>query len=145
RVAGGLAEHMQVRIRELSAPVLAPVELKLKKPKGFRPLAVEELLALVSQLERVPAEKKAELGHWLLEQTWSDRDPRLWACLGRLGARVPAYASAHYALKGSVVERWVEQLLRERWSEVHTAAACALSLARLTGDLVRDLSPRLRG
>jgi hypothetical protein len=144
RVAGGLEEQMQARIRELSDPLLAPVELKLKKPKGFRPLALDELWALASQLERVPAAKKAELGHWLLERTWSDRDPRLWAYLGRLGARVPAYSSAHYALKGSVVERWVEQLLRERWSEVNTAAACALSLARVTGDQVRDLSQPLR-
>ena len=125
RVAGGLEEQMQARIRELTDPTLAPAELKLKKPKSFRPLALDELWALVSQLERVPAERKAELGHWLLERTWSDRDPRLWAYLGRLGARVPAYCSAHYALKGSIVARWVEQLLRERWSEVPTAAACA--------------------
>jgi molecular chaperone DnaK (HSP70) len=145
RIAGGLEEQMQARIRELSDPWLAPAELKLKKPKGFRPLALDELWALVSQLERVPAERKAELGHWLLERTWSDRDPRLWAYLGRLGARVPAYSSAHYALPGSLVERWVEQLLRERWSEVATAAACALSLSRGTGDRMRDLSPRIRG
>ena len=145
RLAGGLAEEMQARIRELCDPWLAPAERKLKKPKGFRPLALDELWALVSQLERVPAEKKAELGHWLLERTWSDRDPRLWVYLGRLGARVPAYSSAHHALKGSVVERWVEQLLRERWSEVNSAAACALSLARVTGDQVRDLGARIRG
>ena len=72
------------------------------------------------------------------------RSPRLWTHLGRLGARVPAYSSAHYALRGNVVERWVEQLLRERWSEVGTAAACGLSLARVTGDQMRDLGPKLR-
>jgi molecular chaperone DnaK (HSP70) len=144
RIAGGLDEAMQQRVRELADPVLAPAELKLKKPKGFRPLALDELLALASQLERVDPEAKNQLGRWLLERTWHDRDPRLWAYLGRLGARVPAYASAHYVLKGSSVERWVEQLLRERWSEVSTAAACGLSLARLTGDQVRDLAPRWR-
>jgi hypothetical protein len=57
---------------------------------------------------------------------------------------MPAYASAHHALRGSVVERWVEQLLRERWSDVNTAAASALSLARLTGDQVRDLPVKVR-
>jgi len=144
RVAGGLEAEKQGHIRELIDPVLAPPELKLKRPKGFRPLALDELLALASQLERVEAAAKAELGHWLLERTWGDRDPRLWTHLGRLGARVPAYSSAHYALRGSVVERWVEQLLRERWSEVGTAAACGLSLARVTGDQVRDLGPKLR-
>jgi hypothetical protein len=39
----------------------------------------------------------------------------------------------------------VEQLLRERWSEVNTAAVSAVSLARVTGDRVRDLSAKLRG
>src|SRR4029078_9806276 len=140
RLAGGLEAEMQGHIRELVDPVLAPPDLKLKKAKGFRPLALDELLAVASQLERVEAAPKAALGHWLLERTWSDRDPRLWSYLGRLGARVPAYSSATFALKGSVVERWVEQLLRERWSEVATAAACGLSLARVTGDQMRDLS-----
>jgi hypothetical protein len=135
---------MQTHIRELLDPVLAPEELKLKKPKSFRPQALGELLELATHLERVAPPRRAELGRWIVEQTWSDRDPRLWVHLGRVGARVPTYASAHYAVKGVVVERWIEQLLRERWSEVATAAACAVSLARLTGDPVRDVSPKLR-
>jgi hypothetical protein len=145
RVAGGLDEAMQSRIRELLDTVLAPAELKLKKPKGFRPRAESELLELASHLERSEASQRAELGRWLVERTWSDRDPRLWTHIGRIGARVPTYASAHYALKGVVVERWIEQLLRERWSEVGTAAASAVSLGRVTGDLVRDVNPKLRG
>jgi hypothetical protein len=144
RIAGGLDAPMQRRIRDLALPALAPAELKLKKPKTFRPLALDELWALTTHLERVEAADKLELANWLLERTWSDRDPRLWTYLGRLGARVPAYSSAHHVLKGTVVERWVEQLLRERWAEVNTAPACGLSLARVTGDQVRDLSPRWR-
>lgn len=145
RVAAGLDEGMQSRIRELLDTVLAPAELKLKKPKAFRPLAPSELLELASHLERVEASRRAELGRWLLERTWSDRDPRLWTHIGRIGARVPTYASAHYALSGVIVERWIEQLLRERWSEVATAAASAVSLGRVTGDVVRDVSAKLRG
>ncbi len=57
---------------------------------------------------------------------------------------MPLYASAHHVLEGRLVERWVEQLLRERWSEVPTAAASALSLSRVTGDEARDLNARLR-
>ncbi len=144
RIAGGLDAAMQRELHQLAVTALAPAELKLKKPKGFRPLALPELWALTSHLERLEAPQKLELGGWLLERTWTDRDPRLWTYLGRLGARVPAYASAHHVLKGSVVERWVEQLLRERWSEVNTAPACGLHLARVTGDQIRDLSPRWR-
>jgi molecular chaperone DnaK (HSP70) len=144
RVAGGLDEAMQGRIRALGDPVLAPPELKLKKPKGFRPGALGDLLSLASHLERVEPGRRVTLGGWILDRTWSDRDPRLWTYLGRIGARVPSYASAHYALPNSVVERWVEQLLRERWSEVPTAAQAAVSLARVTGDQTRDLNPKLR-
>jgi molecular chaperone DnaK (HSP70) len=145
RINAGLLESQQTHVRELLDPVLSPPELKLKKPKGFRPQALDEMLELASHLERVEAGKRAELGRWILERTWSNRDPRLWTHLGRVGARVPTYASAHYALKAASVERWVEQLLRERWHEIPTAAASAVSLARVTGDQVRDLSPGVRG
>ncbi|HVZ33467.1 MAG TPA: heat-shock protein Hsp70, partial [Polyangiaceae bacterium] len=137
RIAGGLNADQQASIRMQIDPLLAPAELKLKKAKSLRPLALDEVLALASHLERIDARGRSELGRWILDRTWHDRDPRLWAHLGRVGARVPAYASAHYALRGAVVERWVEQLLRERWSEVGTASACAVQLARVTGDQLR--------
>ncbi len=144
RVAGGLTEQQQTAVRDLLDPALAPAELKLKRPKTLRLLSPDELLELSTHLERVAPRRRAELGGWLLERTWSNRDPRLWAHIGRVGARVPLYASAHYVLEGRLVERWVEQLLRERWSEVPTAAESALHLCRVTGDETRDLSPRLR-
>jgi molecular chaperone DnaK (HSP70) len=144
RVAGGLTEAWQTHVRDVIDPGLAPAELKLKKPKQVRLLAPDELLELGSQLERVPVARRAELGRWLLDRTWSDRDPRLWTHIGRLGARVPAYASAHHVIAGNVVERWLEQLLRERWSEVNTAAASAFALSRVTGDETRDVAAPLR-
>lgn len=144
RVARGLAEAEQTHMRDVIDPGLAPAELKLKKPKSLRLVPQDELLELSSQLERLPAERRAELGRWLLDRTWSDRDPRLWTHIGRIGARQPAYASAHHALAGNVVERWLEQLLRERWSEVSTAAASAFAMSRVTGDETRDVAPPLR-
>jgi molecular chaperone DnaK (HSP70) len=144
RVAGGLSEPMQMDMRALLDPSLAPAERKLKKPKGFRPQAALEMLELASHLERVPALAREELGGWLLDRTWVDRDPRLWSHLGRIGARIPTYASAHYVVRASAVERWVEQLLRERWSEVGTAAQSAVRMARVTGDRHRDLREKLR-
>jgi molecular chaperone DnaK (HSP70) len=144
RVTGGLTEPMQIAMRALLDPSLAPAERKLKKPKGFRPQAASEMLELASQLERVPVALREELGGWLVDRTWADRDPRLWSHLGRVGARVPAYASAHYVVRAGAVERWVEQLLRERWSEVATAAQSAVRLSRVTGDQHRDLRANVR-
>ena len=144
RIAAGLDEATQLRLRALLDPFLAPAELKLKGPKGFRPLAPDELLELASWLERVPVGERATLGSWLIERSWTQRDPRLWTALGRVGARVPAYASAHYVVPPTTVERWLDHLLREKWRDVPTAAPAAVLLARRTADRARDISERVR-
>lgn len=144
RAAAGLDEAQQVAIREYVDPLLAPPEAGLKKPKKVRVAALDEMLDLASSLERVPAARRAELGAWILERTWTDRDPRLWAAVGRLGARVPTYASAHHVVAPAIVEKWLEQLLREKWDTIATAARAATELARMTGDRARDVSERVR-
>lgn len=144
RAAAGLDEGVQTHIRDTLDPFLAPAELKLKKPKSLRPLAPEEMLELASWLERVPAQRRAELGRWLLEKTWTSKDPRLWAALGRLGARVPAYASVHHVIPSPIAETWLDHLQRERWEELPSAARAAFDLARVTGDRARDIEERVR-
>jgi molecular chaperone DnaK (HSP70) len=144
RVAAGLDEPAEVAIRDLVDPFLAPAEAARKRPKGWKPDALDAMLEMASSLERVPVARRTELGSWIVERTWTDRDPRLWAALGRLGARVPAYASVSYVVRASSVERWLDHLLREKWGEVPTAAEAALRMARVTGDRVRDVPERLR-
>jgi hypothetical protein len=80
----------------------------------------------------------------LLERTWTDRDPRLWAAIGRIGARVPAYASVHHVVAAHTAERWIDHLLREKWETVPTAAQAATRLARRTGDRARDVADGVR-
>jgi molecular chaperone DnaK (HSP70) len=144
RFAGGLDEAAQTLMRDRIDPLLAPSEKRLKKPKGWRAEAENDLLDLVSSLERVPAGRRSELGGWLLERTWTRKDPRLWAAIGRLGARVPAYASAHHVVGATVAERWLEHLLREKWNEMPSAPLAAFQLARRTGDRARDVGERTR-
>ncbi len=90
RLAGGLDEARQVAVRDAIDPLLAPAEARLKKPKGWKAEAPDDLLELAASLERVPTARRSELGGWILERTWTSRDPLLWAALGRIGARVPA-------------------------------------------------------
>jgi len=59
----------------------------------------------------------------------------LW-CLSRLGARQLFYGPANQVLAASVASRWIEALLT-----VPKADDALVSLARRTGDPVRDLSP----
>ncbi len=144
RLAGGLIETTQTRIRDELDPFVAPLDAKLKKPKGAKPESPDDLIDLLSHLERVPSTRRAELGAWLLERTWTDRDPRIWAALGRIGARVPAYASAHHAVSVVTAERWLDHLLREKWADLPTAPRAAADLARMTQDRARDVSESVR-
>ncbi len=144
RIAGGLPEAAQVGMRALLDPFVAPPELKLPKAKSFKPQALDELLELASWLERVPAERRSELARWVLERTWTARDPRLWAAIGRIGARVPAYASAHHVISPAASERLLDHLLREKWEEMPSATRAAMQLARITGDRARDVSQSVR-
>jgi molecular chaperone DnaK (HSP70) len=142
RVAAGLDEAMQTRIRDFVDPALAPATAGLKKPK--KPiLALDDALDLASSLERVSPARRSALGGWVLDRTWTERDPRLWAAIGRLGARVPAYASVHHVVAPLVAERWVDHLLREKWDAVPTAMAAAVALVRKTGDRACDVNERV--
>ncbi len=143
RMSGGMTEAMQISFRDAMDGAVAPPEAGLKKPKR-PPLAIDELLATLASFERVPAARRAALGEWLVERTWTSDDPRLWSWLARVGARVPLYASVHHVVSVSVVEPWIERLLRLDWSKVPTAPHAAVQLARVTDDRARDVGERLR-
>jgi hypothetical protein len=94
----------------LIEPFFAPAELKLKRSKSLKPAEPGfELLELLVSLERVPAERRIALGEWLIERTFRDRDPRLWTALGRVGARVPGYASVHHVVPPRAAEAWLDR------------------------------------
>ncbi|MEO8797154.1 MAG: heat-shock protein Hsp70, partial [Polyangiaceae bacterium] len=144
RAAGGLDESAQVAMRDAFDPQLAPSGAGLKRSKKFKPLSEADMLETAAALERVPASRRAELGEWLLERTWTDRDPRLWTAISRLGARQPAYASVHHVIATKVAEKWLDHLLKEKWEGLQTAEMSAVRLARLTGDRARDVSLAIR-
>ncbi|NUP06167.1 MAG: Hsp70 family protein [Polyangiaceae bacterium] len=145
RIAAGLDERTQQSMRDDLDPFIAPSELKMKKPKSFKPESSDyEILELLGHLERVPTPRRADLGAWILERTWTKRDPRLWAAIGRLGARVPAYASLHHVVSPVVVEKWIDHLLRDKWADLATAPRAACDMARFTGDRARDVSESVR-
>lgn len=144
RLAPGLQQDVQGRLRDQIDPFLAPASAKLSKPKGFKPLSLLDALEAASWLERVDVRRRSTLTEWILERTWTDREPRLWGALGRLGTRVPLYASAHHVLPARQAEELLDHLLREPWDEIHTARLAATLLARRTDDRARDISPGLR-
>lgn len=144
RIGGGMSEAMQKGFRDAMDPAIAPPDAGLKKPKRM-PEARDELLATAASFERVPAADRARLGDWIVERTWSSSDARLWDAVGRIGARVPLYASVHHVVPVRNAEAWLERLLRAKWSDLPSAPHAAVQLARMTNDRTRDIGERLRG
>lgn len=144
RIAGGLDEAAQVLLRDVLDPFLAPAEKRMKKPKGIRAEPDADIVDLAAALERVSPSRRSELGGFLLERTWTNRDPRVWAAIGHIGARVPAYASVHHVVVPGTAERWIDHLLRDKWHDLPTAPRAAMELSRMTGDRARDVSERVR-
>ena len=143
RMAGGLTEAMQEAIRDAMDPIVAPKEAGLKPPKRV-PEDGGEALVMLAAMERASAARRAKLGEWIVEKTWTNDDARLWSGIGRVGARVPVYASVHHVVPVKYAEAWIERLLRLDWKNVATAQHAAVQLARVTGDRARDVNERLR-
>jgi molecular chaperone DnaK (HSP70) len=147
RAAPGLDESTQSAIRDMLDPFLEPEDIggrgARKKAKNVRAEPFDEVLLLVSSLERVPAERRAALAGWMLDRTWTSKDPNLYAAVGRLAARVPLYASAHHVVSPRVAEGFLEQLIRAP-SGIASVPYAIAQVARKTGDRARDIGDNAR-
>ena len=146
RVAGGLDEAAQVHIvDQLAFYLMPPAPRPRPRPKGPKMLGHDDMVRLAGSLERLPSAKKAEVGGWLVERlTQHDEPKQTWWGVGRLGARVPFYGSAHHVLPRDTATRWLALALRQDWSKIDTAMFAAAQLARASGDRQRDLPEQLR-
>jgi len=146
RVAGGLDEQAQTRLLDdLAFELQPPGSGKHKKPPGPRKQGYDDMVRLAASLERVPVERKVELGDWWLTRLRKPKEgAHTWWALGRLGVRVPQYGSAHQVVPGEVAARWLEALLGLDWKAVQPAPLAAVSIARVSGDRERDLDEDLR-
>jgi hypothetical protein len=146
RVSGGLDEAAQVKILDTIAWYLEPQGPRPKKrPPGPKMQGYDDMVRLAASLERVPAERKVEVGKWLLERlaTKTEGDHSYWA-VGRLGARVPFYGSAHNVVHKNIAAEWLARVLALDWRTIDAAPFAAAQLARMSGDRTRDLETELR-
>jgi hypothetical protein len=152
RIAGGLSPDRHAQLWEYLKPQLArrlaePKSRKnAPKPKGIQPEGLDEMVRLAGALEHLPAAEKTELGDWVAAQLRTgavSRGPWVWT-LGRLGARMPLYGSAHNVVGREKAAEWLEVLLEAHQRNLEDALFAAAQVARLTGDRSRDLDDGLR-
>jgi len=146
RVAGGLPAAVQDKLfNELGPALHATVTKSRSRLLAAIAGSHDDMLRLVASLERLPVERKVEVGEGLLAtlRTASVKGPMWWA-LGRIGARQSLYGSAHQVVPPDVASKWLEALLAVDWKRIEAAAFAATQLARLTGDRTRDLPEVMR-
>jgi hypothetical protein len=141
RIAGGLGDAEQARIYDDIAFYLDPNPRRRARPKGPRPLALEEMVRLAGCLERLSPANKVELGEWLFTRvaTKDLSHASAYFALGRIGARAPLYGSAHAVVPAEVASGWLDRLLALDLRRTDQAAFAVAQLARFTHDRARDL------
>jgi molecular chaperone DnaK (HSP70) len=131
RLAGGLNRNQQVDIVQRLLPNLIPKPGK--KPQRINNSLLREMWRTTASMELIPAGNRMQLGDALIKMP--KEDYVLW-CLSRLGARQLFYGPINQVLAPSVASRWIDALL-----PVPKADDALVSLARRTGDPVRDIPP----
>ncbi len=147
RIAGGLDEEAQGRLLSDIAKFLNPAAArqagvaKQVKIRGY-----DDMVRLSGVLERLPVDRKIELGGWLLKRLQKAGEPnQTWWAVGRIGSRVPFHGSSHNVISPETAETWLAQALKVDWKKVPQAGFAATLIARMSGDRARDIDDAMRG
>jgi hypothetical protein len=151
RISGGLSDPAETQLWEYLKPNLQlrvpPKPRNVTRPKGPQPEGLDEMVRCGASLENLPVAEKILFGELILEKLRETRPPGgpwAWA-LGRLGARVPFYGSAHNVLSPLQAEAWIDSLLALDPSKLEGAPFALAQMARASGDRVREISESTRG
>ncbi|WP_181916749.1 Hsp70 family protein [Paraburkholderia sp. BL27I4N3] len=145
RAAGGLDESAQLRVLDAMAYLQGAAQSRHKLPFDVAKTGFTDMVRLSASLERIPVERKIELGESVLTRLKKPAENhQSWWAVGRIGARRPFYGSAHSVVPPQTAGAWLNAILALDWKKVDPAAFAAVQIARLTGDRSRDLPEDLR-
>ena len=146
RIAAGLDTKQQTKLlQQIEWYLHPPTRKPRKRPPGPKALGYDDMVRLAGALERIEPEAKAKIGGWLAQRLDDhDENVQTWWAVGRLGARVPFYGSAHQTVPKHVAAQWLQLALTFDWRDCPEAAFAGTLLARRSGDRERDLSEELR-
>ncbi|MGF6569162.1 molecular chaperone DnaK (HSP70) [Paraburkholderia sp. GAS333] len=145
RAAGGLDETSQLRVLDAMAYLQTAAQSRHKLPFDVAKTGLADMLRLSASLERIPVERKIELGESLLTRLKKPAENHQgWWAVGRIGARRPFYGSAHSVVPPEIAAQWLNAILALDWKKVDPAAFAAVQIARMTGDRSRDLADDVR-
>ena len=147
RVAGGLNQGQQEQLFAKLRPFFLPS--KSKTPR-VSPQERREMLLCLANLERLKPTVKLELAQHLLQEALKKYDRFLLLAVSRLLARELLYGPANCVVPASQAEPLIRKFLQAlaqkppKEKQKRTCAEALLTMCRLTGDRVRDLSEELQ-
>lgn len=117
RIAGGLSSNAQERIFSDIAKYLNPAAARQAGvTKQIKTRGYDDMVRLAAVLERLPIDKKIQLGGWLLKRLEKTNEPsQTWWAVGRIGSRLPFHGSRHNVVSAEVASKWLSQILAEDW------------------------------
>ncbi|BCZ79496.1 Hsp70 family protein [Paraburkholderia terrae] len=145
RAAGGLSEDAQLQLLDAMDFLQAASIKKQKLPFDPAKVGYADMIRVQASLERISVERKIALAQNLLERLRKpSENHQTWWAIGRIGARLPFYGSAHGVVPPDIALPWLEAVLALDWKKVEPAAFAAVQLSRMTGDRSRDLPDAAR-
>ncbi len=146
RIAGGLSVAAQETIFADITKFIDPAAARQPGvEKQLKIRSYDDIVRLAAVLERLPVQKKIQLGEWLLKRLEkASESNQTWWAVGRIGARIPFHGSSHNVVPAETVELWLPQLLNEDWKKTPQIGFAATLIARMSGDRARDISDEMR-
>jgi len=146
RIAGGLSVTAQETIFADIAKYIDPSAARqVGIEKQLKTRSYDDIVRLAAVLERLPVQKKVQLGDWLLKRLEKTGESnQTWWAVGRIGARIPFHGSSHNVVSAESVEMWLLQLLDEDWKKTPQIGFAATLMARMSGDRARDIGDEMR-
>jgi len=146
RIAGGLSTVAQEQIFSDIAKFINPAAARQPSvSKQIKNRGYDDIVRLAAVLERLPVDKKIQLGDWFLKRLQKACEPtQTWWAVGRIGARMPFHGSSHNVIPADIVCNWLTQILSEDWKKTPHAGFAATLIARMSGDRARDIDDAVR-
>ncbi|WP_442499676.1 Hsp70 family protein [Methylobacter sp. sgz302048] len=146
RIAGGLGSEAQEQIFNDIAKYIDPTAARQPAVvKQLKTRSYDDIVRLAAVLERLPVDKKIQLGEWLLKRLQkAGESSQTWWAIGRIGSRMPFHGSSHNVIPADTVCLWLKQMMSEDWKKNPQAGFAATLIARMSGDRARDIDEAVR-
>ncbi|EIC29777.1 MULTISPECIES: Hsp70 family protein [Methylomicrobium] len=141
RIAGGLTESAQEQLFADIAKYINPASARQPGvAKQLKVRSFDDMVRLAAVLERLPVEKKIQLGEWLLNRLQKPGESnQTWWAVGRIGSRMPFHGSSHNVIPPETAALWLRQIAQADWKKIPQAGFAATLIARMSGDRARDV------